>query len=129
MATDKQQMAKIRQGLAQYVGAMCEHTAYTGSAARQIVVASLAEEALKLLQVEDQIDLFASKPMFRAVIFLLQKRNETLMKAASASTDSIIQQATLKKMSEYNQVIQTLQNLIQSIGEKKPEESEENTSE
>ena len=119
---DKQTMAKIRQGLTQYVGAMSEYTAYTGAAARQIVVASLAEEALKLVQVEDHIDLYASKPLLRAVIFILQKRNEALMKGASVSTDAIVQQAAMKKMSEFNQAIKTLEDLIQAIGELKASE-------
>lgn len=66
--------AEARQGLVQFIGAMLNNNPFEGAAARQLVSAALAEEAVKLSTVNDKIELYSAKPILRAAVAVLESR-------------------------------------------------------
>lgn len=118
-------MAQIRQGLTQYCGSMLTHTGYSGAPARQIVASILVEEAMKLASdsgddsVTDIDEIYVAKPVLRATIIILQKRVAELIKLATSSVDDELQQKLYPQISNYNKTVKVIQNLIDSVGERK----------
>ena len=124
-------MAQIRQGLTQYCGSMLTHTGYEGAPARQIVASTLVEEAMKLAtdSGEDgttQVDeIYVAKPILRATIIILQKRVTGLIKLATESADDNLQQKLYPQISSYNKAIKVIKSLVDSVGERKVENTDE----
>ena len=95
--------AKIRQGLIQYIGAfLTANDELTPKQSRQVMTASLAEEATKLCKDKDGkgYDMFVAKPILRAAAFLLEERKKEAMRDAKVDNlQKIIEQnfdATIK---------------------------------
>ena len=76
MATEKDIIIEARQGLVQYVGSLLVNVPYEGAAARQIVCAALLEEAIRLVTVDNKIEMFSAKPILRAALTVLQSRKK-----------------------------------------------------
>jgi len=74
LAKDTKEMLEARQGLVQFIGAMINRISYQGADARQVLCAILMEETLKLITVEDKIELFSAKPILRATNMILTQR-------------------------------------------------------
>ena len=83
MTTDNENLQfQIRQGLHQYIGAMLNNSNFTTKENRQLVVATLCEEAIKIITNDDSkdsvediffIDDYACKPFLRGMKFLLSR--------------------------------------------------------
>ena len=119
---DKQKMAEIRSGLVQYIGAMLEGTMYEENAARQIVCASLLEEAINICTYTDdnntdKINLFAAKPILRASIIVLKQRkldyDEYLNTVEDEEMKNQIKNVTLV----LDESIKLIESIINGIGE------------
>lgn len=67
---------EIRQSLVQFIGAMLHNGTYKGAQGRQVVCAALAEEAVKLVTVNDKIELYSAKPLLRAAVLILQEKKK-----------------------------------------------------
>lgn len=67
---------EIRQSLVQFIGAMLHNSIYKGAQGRQVVCAALAEEAVKLVTVNDKIELYSAKPLLRAAILVLEAKKK-----------------------------------------------------
>lgn len=68
--------AEIRQSLVQFIGALLSNSQYKGAQGRQVVCAALAEEAVKLVTVNDKIEIYSAKPLLRAANLILQSRKK-----------------------------------------------------
>lgn len=67
---------EIRQSLVQFIGALLHNSNYKGAQGRQVVCAALAEEALKLVTVDDKIEVYSAKPLLRATIYVLESKKK-----------------------------------------------------
>ena len=67
---------EIRQSLVQFIGALLHNSNYKGAQGRQVVCAALAEEALKLVTVNDKIEVYSTKPLLRATIHVLESKKK-----------------------------------------------------
>jgi hypothetical protein len=74
VAKDTKEMLEIRQGLVQYIGAMADRISYSGAEARQVLCAIIVEEALKLVTVNEKVELYSAKPILRAANVVLSQR-------------------------------------------------------
>ena len=104
-------MAEIRQGLTQFVGAMLINTSYEGQEARQIVCASLVEEALALTRQEDKYEMFSAKPIIRATVAILQER-KTLYEESINTAPAAYRQQFIDQYQETEKAINYLQKFI-----------------
>lgn len=90
---------QMRQGLTQYIGAIIDNPQFSTKENKQLVVAALCEEMLKILttnnSLEDKffIDDYANKPYLRSIIYML-KRNKA---RANNITKTIIDSEDLIK--------------------------------
>ena len=104
----------IKQGLVQYIGSMIQSSEYEGKAARQLVAATLAEEALKLAQDSEtnSLDIFVAKPVLRASKFILEERLKSIKKIIylQGLPADTIKDATGK----YENIIKILNDLIEN---------------
>lgn len=68
--------ARIRQGIVQFIGAMAKEMKGDPKDAKQLIAASLVEEAISLaLKKNGEIDSYVTKPVLRGALYLLNKRN------------------------------------------------------
>lgn len=65
---------EARQSMVQYIGAIITKLEHKGEEARQIVCAILLEEALRLITIDNKIEMFSAKPILRASIKVLEAR-------------------------------------------------------
>jgi len=104
-------MAEIRQGLTQFVGAMLVNTSYEGQEARQIVCASLVEEALALTRQEDKYEMFSVKPIIRATVAILQER-KALYEENMNTAPAAYRQQFIDQYQETEKAINYLQKFV-----------------
>lgn len=119
---DNQKMAEIRSGLVQYIGAMLDNTIYKDNAARQIVCASLLEEAISICTSTDEnnvtkINLFAAKPILRAAILILRQRKSDYDEYLSTVKDVEMQNQVKNVTLVLDESIKLIDNIINGIGE------------
>lgn len=89
----KNRQLLLRNGLTQYIGAMLENPEYDSVASKQLAVAALLEEAIKICKMEDQtIDMFTAKPILRATLYIYDCEYQNALKAAKENgfDDSMI---------------------------------------
>lgn len=67
---------EIRQSLVQFIGALLKNSSFKGAQGRQVVCAALAEEALKLVTVNDKTETYSAKPLLRAAVIILQDKKK-----------------------------------------------------
>lgn len=67
---------EIRQSLVQFIGALLKNSKFKGAQGRQVVCAALAEEALKLVTVNDTVEIYSAKPLLRAAIVVLEGKKK-----------------------------------------------------
>ena len=88
----------MKNGLVNYVGAMLKAANFESEkAGRQFVAAALIEEAMNLMHDEDKtINMFVSKPLFRATSILLRERAKEMEPHAGnkAIANCIVQYTT-----------------------------------
>ena len=119
---DNQRMSEIRSNLVQYIGAMLENTYYNDNAARQIVCASLLEEAINVCTTTDEnnvpkINLFAAKPILRAAIIILKQRKSDYDSYLSTVEDKEMQTQIKNVTLVLDESLKLIENIINGIGE------------
>ena len=111
---------EARQGLAQYIGALITKTGYQGAAARQVVCALLLEEALKLVTVDERIELYSAKPILRATNMILRQRINDYEDEIERQHEELIRTHITNGKVKLEQVIERLNYLIDSAKEVSP---------
>lgn len=102
---------QIRNGLVNYMGSLLVASPFEGKAAKQHVIGSVTEEALKMAINEDgTVDMYAAKPFFRACKIIFEKRILELTNLPSTG-------AVKAQLVDYKHTINMLNNLIDSIKE------------
>lgn len=119
---DNQKIAEIRAGLVQYIGAMLDNTIYKDNAAKQIVCASLLEEAINVCTSIDEnnvtkINLFAAKPILRAAVIILKQRKSDYDEYLSTIEDIEMQNQIKNVTLVLDESIKLIDNIINGIGE------------
>ena len=119
---DNQKMTEIRAGLVQYIGAMLDNTVYKDSAAKQIVCASLLEEAINVCTPVDEnnvtkINLFAAKPILRAAIIILKQRKSDYDEYLNTVKDVEMQNQIKNVTLVLDESIKLIDSIINGIGE------------
>lgn len=119
---DNQKMTEIRAGLVQYIGAMLDNTIYKDNAAKQIVCASLLEEAINVCTITDEnnvtkINLFAAKPILRAAIIILKQRKSDYDEYLNTVKDIEMQNQIKNVTLVLDESIKLIDNIINGIGE------------
>ena len=119
---DNQKMTEIRAGLVQYIGAMLDNTIYKDSAAKQIVCASLLEEAINVCTSVDEnnvtkINLFAAKPILRAAIIILKQRKSDYDEYLNTVKDVEMQNQIKNVTLVLDESIKLIDSIINGIGE------------
>ena len=80
---------EIRNGLTNYIFSCLSATPYKGNEAKHFLVSLLAEEAIKISKDDDNsINLFAIKPVIRAVILIFTERIKCLKEIESCQHTS-----------------------------------------
>ena len=98
---------QIKQGLVNYIGALLSSSPYSDLDSRQNITAILLTEILKLSEDEDGLyNLYVLKPLFRTIILILKQRCVEMSKLPIDSSSSV---------NKYNQVIMTLEELLNNI--------------
>jgi hypothetical protein len=111
---------EARQGLVQYIGALITKTGYQGAAARQVVCALLLEEALKLVTVDERIELYSAKPILRATNMVLRQRINDYEDEIERQHEELIRTHITNGKVKLEQVIERLNYLIDSAKEVSP---------
>jgi hypothetical protein len=111
---------EARQGLVQYIGALITKTGYQGAAARQVVCALLLEEALKLVTVDERIELYSAKPILRATNMILRQRINDYEDEIERQHEELIRTHITNGKVKLEQVIERLNYLIDSAKEVSP---------
>jgi len=111
---------EARQGLIQYIGALITKTGYQGAAARQVVCALLLEEALKLVTVDERIELYSAKPILRATNMILRQRINDYEDEIERQHEELIRTHITNGKVKLEQVIERLNYLIDSAKEVSP---------
>ena len=111
---------EARQGLVQYIGALITKTGYQGAAARQVVCALLLEEALKLVTVDERIELYSAKPILRATNMILKQRINDYEDEIERQHEELIRTHITNGKVKLEQVIERLNYLIDSAKEVSP---------
>lgn len=102
---------EIRNGLTNYVFSCLTAMPYEGDQAKHFLVSILTEEALKISKDEsDQTNMFAVKPILRAVVLIFTERVKCLKEIESS-------EVVKEQIIEYNKLISTLSDLITNIKE------------
>jgi hypothetical protein len=111
---------EARQGLVQYIGALITKTGYQGAAARQVVCALLLEEALKLVTVDERIELYSAKPILRATNMILRQRINDYEDEIERQHEELIRTHITNGKVKLEQVIERLNYLIDSAKKVSP---------
>lgn len=109
--------AVLRNGLTQYIGAMLDKSDYKLSATRQLIVAALLEEAVKICKRDDgTVDMYAAKPILRAMLYIYDHEYEKAVEAAKESGlgDSILPGLAAR----FEQMKKPIQSMIDAAKEK-----------
>jgi hypothetical protein len=119
---DNQKMAEIRSGLVQYIGAMLDNTMYKNNAAKQIVCASLLEEAINVCTITDEnnitkINLFAAKPILRSAVIILKQRKSDYDEYAGTINDEEMLNQVKNVILVLDESIKLIDSIINGIGE------------
>ena len=102
---------EIRNGLTNYIFSCLSALPYEGNEAKHFLVSILSEEALKISKDEnDETVMFAIKPMLRACIVIFTERIKCMKEIESS-------EVVKEQISEYNKLISTLTDLINTIKE------------
>lgn len=102
---------QIRNGLVNYIGSLLNASPFKGKAAKQHVIGSVVEEALKMAINEDgTVDMYSAKPFFRASKIIFEKRISELQNLPSTG-------AVKSQLVDYKHTINMLNNLIDNIKE------------
>ena len=102
---------EIRNGLTNYIFSCLSALPYEGNEAKHFLVSILSEEALKISKDEnDETVMFAVKPMLRACIVIFTERIKCMKEIESS-------EVVKEQISEYNKLISTLTDLINTIKE------------
>lgn len=102
---------EVRNGLTNYIFACLNGLPYEGVKAKHALISILAEESLNLSKDENNnIELFAIKPMLRAVVVVFDERIKCLKEAPSS-------EAINKQIAEYTNLVNIINNLINNINE------------
>lgn len=103
---------QIRAGLTNYIGSLIKACPYEGmKASRQYVTATLIEEAMKIIEGDNNTpDLYIAKPLLRANIIILKKRILELEKLPQVAQ-------VKEKIQDYNETINLLTELVNNTNE------------
>ena len=117
-ACENNNIAQIRQGFVQYIGALSENISLTSKlnsvkANKQMLVAIVLEELLKIAD----NDLFIAKPFLRASNYLLNGRINNLNKLKDIGLDQKTQASIMNEIADINAIQNKLNTLIDTIKE------------
>lgn len=104
----------IRQTFANFLGALLSNSVYENEEAKENVIALLCEELVKYVQEGNTINLNASKPIFKAALWILQKRKQELIMYLNDSDlcSDLYQNTDTTFTSQYTKDIDNLINLL-----------------
>ena len=105
--------AMLKNGLAQYIGAMLENKDFEPREAAQLTVANLIEAAVKLAMKDDKIDFFVAKPIVRGAKFVIGARFNALDKAVNDEIISREEYDNLMRESDY--LVDSLEKIIEGM--------------
>lgn len=111
-------IAQIRQGLVQYIGALSENISLTSKlnsvkANKQMLIAIVLEELLKIAD----NDLFVAKPFLRASNYLLDGRINNLNKLKDIGLDQKTQVSIANEIIDIKTIQNKLNTLINTMKE------------
>lgn len=103
---------QIRAGLTNYIGSMIKACPYEGmKASRQYVAATLIEEAMKIIEGDNNTpDMYVAKPLLRANVLLIKKRITELSKLPQVAQ-------VKEKIQEYDKCATYLTEIVNSTNE------------
>lgn len=100
---------EVRNGLTNYVFSCLQGMPYSGVQAKHALVSILAEEALKISKdSEGNVEMFAIKPLLRAVIVIFNERIECLKKVQTSEIVKV-------QINDYEDIVNKISNLIENI--------------
>lgn len=100
---------EVRNGLTNYVFSCLQCMPYEGVKAKHALVSILAEEALKISKDdENKTEMFAIKPLLRAVIAIFNERIECLKKVQASEIVKV-------QINDYESIVNKISNLIENI--------------
>lgn len=103
---------QIRAGLINYIGSMIKACPYEGmKASRQYVAATLIEEAMKIIEGDNNTpDMYVAKPLLRASSLLMRKRIIELSKLPQVAQ-------VKEKIQEYDKCATYLTEIVTNTNE------------
>lgn len=117
----KEQLAireTFRNELTQFMGAFITNCAYTESAAKENVAAIICEELVKYIQNEKgELDLQASKPVFKSIIWILNKRKQDVLKEKEELNNELLEAVLDEVIVKIDTIKEMLEKYTKSINE------------
>lgn len=102
----------LRAAITNFIGIAATSSMYEGKDAVRNVIALFLEELIKYTQTDDGINMNATKPIFRATIFILEERRRTILNSYKESFDSDPPETLTQ---EIDSMIESLKNYINKI--------------
>lgn len=112
--SSKSSVQEIRNSLVQFIGALLNSSSYQGAAGRQVVTAAIAEEAVKLITVNNKIEMFSAKPLLRAAVIILEVKKREYEDMLG---DEKHRRQILTILKEYRAAIKLINFIIESTKE------------
>ena len=75
----------LRAAITNFIGIAATSSMYEGKDAVRNVIALFLEELIKYTQTDDGINMNATKPIFRATIFILEERKKDILNSYAKS--------------------------------------------
>lgn len=102
----------LRAAITNFIGIAATSSMYEGKDAVRNVIALFLEELIKYTQTDDGINMNATKPIFRATIFILEERRRTILNSYKESFDSDPPETLTQ---EIDSMIESLKNYVNKI--------------
>ena len=78
----------LRAAITNFIGIAATSSMYEGKDAVRNVIALFLEELIKYTQTDEGINMNATKPIFRATIYILEERRRTILNSYKESFNS-----------------------------------------
>lgn len=102
----------LRAAITNFIGIAATSSMYEGKDAVRNVIALFLEELIKYTQTDDGINMNATKPIFRATIFILEERRRTILNSYKESFNSDPPETLTQ---EIDSMIESLKNYVNKI--------------
>lgn len=102
----------LRAAITNFIGIAASSSKYEGKDAVRNVIALFLEELIQYTQSDDGIDMNTTKPIFRAVIYVLQERKNDIVSSYRKSFESDPPESMTK---EIDDLVKGLQEYINKI--------------